>query len=195
MSEGPFGYTYGTEQVARSPVKPAELAELLRSVGLTSEDERRLRMAAKVLAPQAEAMVDAWRGLIAEQPHLAAYSAHPDGRPDPSYSAASKPRFVQWISDVCTRPYDQDWLDYQHEIGLRHTRAAKNRTDGAHSPDHIPLRHLLAFTAPLILATKPFLEGHGHTTAEVEGMYAAWTKAVILHVTLWARAYTSPEDW
>jgi hypothetical protein len=140
-------------------------------------------------------MVDAWRALIAEHPHLAAYSAHPDGRPNPRYSAASKPRFVQWITDVCTRPYDRNWLDYQHEIGLRHTRTAKNRTDGADAPDHIPLRHLLAFTAPVILTTKPFLQGHGHSQDEVERMYAAWTKAVLLHVTLWARAYTGPDDW
>ncbi|MGV9347494.1 protoglobin domain-containing protein [Streptomyces spiralis] len=75
-------------------------------MGLTSEDEHYLRMAADVLSPQAEAMVDTWRGLIAEQPHLAACSAHPDGRPNPEYSAASKPRFGQWITDVCTRPYD-----------------------------------------------------------------------------------------
>ncbi|MGW5430041.1 protoglobin domain-containing protein [Streptomyces sp. NPDC004059] len=146
----PAGYTYGTDEVARSPVSLAELDELRGTVGLTEEDEHYLRLAAEVLSPQAEAMVDAWRALIAGHPHLAAYSAHPDGRPDPRYSAASKPRFVQWITDVCTRPYDRNWLGYQHEIGLRH---------------------------------------------EVERMYAAWTKAVLLHVTLWARAYTGPDDW
>ncbi|GHF14217.1 hypothetical protein GCM10014715_82070 [Streptomyces spiralis] len=191
----PSGYTYGTDEAARSPVSLAELDELRGSVGLTSEDEHYLRMAADVLSPQAEAMVDTWRGLIAEQPHLAAYSAHPDGRPNPEYSAASKPRFAQWIIDVCTRPYDQAWLDYQQEIGIRHTRTAKNRTDDADAPDHIPLRHLLAFTAPLILTTKPFLEGHGHSPDQVERMYAAWAKAVVLHVTLWARAYTTPANW
>ncbi|MGW1805407.1 hypothetical protein [Streptomyces sp. NPDC002078] len=58
----------------------------------------------------------------------------------------------------------------QHEIGLRHTRAAKNRTDGADAPDHIPLRHLLTFTAPVVLSTNPFLQGHGHSQDEVERM-------------------------
>ncbi|MGW1913419.1 protoglobin domain-containing protein [Streptomyces sp. NPDC002076] len=57
-----------------------------------------------------------------------------------------------------------------------------------------PLRHLLAFTAPVVLSTKPFLQGHGHSQDEAERMYAAWTKAVVLHVTLWARAYTGPDD-
>ena len=31
-------------------------------------------------------------------------------------------------------------LDYQQEIGLRHTRRTKNQTDGADAADHIPLR-------------------------------------------------------
>jgi hypothetical protein len=107
-------------------------------------------MAGEVLADQADAMVTAWRTQIGEHPHLAIYSAHPDGTPDSEYSAASKPRFVQWVFDACTHPFDQAWLDYQHEIGLRHTREAKNRTDGADSVDHIPMRYLLASTAVVI---------------------------------------------
>ena len=61
----------------------------------------------------------AWRATLAEQPWMAGYSGHPDGTRNPEYGAASKPRFDRWIIDVCTRPLDRDWLDYQHEIGLR----------------------------------------------------------------------------
>lgn len=189
------GYTYGTSDAARSPVTLDELALLRQAVGLTDEDERELRMAGELLAPQADAIVDAWRAVIGKQPHLAIYSAFLDGRPNPAYAAASKPRFSRWIVDVCTRPYDQAWLDYQHEIGLRHTRAQKNQTDGVESAPHIPLRYLLAFTSTVILTIAPFLEGRGRSAAEVEHMHAAWTKAVMLHVTLWSRAYTSGQDW
>jgi hypothetical protein len=189
------GYTYGTSEAARSPVTLAELDLLRQTVGLTDKDERYLRMAGELLAPQADAIVDAWRGVIAKQPHLAVYSAFLDGRPNPAYSAASKPRFSRWIVDVCTRPYDQAWLDYQQEIGLRHTRARKNRTDGVESAEHIPLRYLLAFTAVVVLTIKPFLEGRGRGAEEVERMCAAWTRAVMLHVTLWSRAYTGEPDW
>lgn len=51
---------------------------------------------------------------------------------------------MRWVIDACTRPLDQAWLDYQQEIGLRHTRAKKHRTDRVNSPDHIPLRYLLS---------------------------------------------------
>lgn len=141
------GYTYGTDDVDESPVSLDELTRIKHAVGLTGEDERYLRMAGAVLADQAAAMVDTWRALLAEHYHLAAYGAYPDGKANEEYAAASHPRFARWIIDACTRPYDQAWLDYQHEIGLRHTRAKKNQTDDADSVDHIPLRYLLGFTA------------------------------------------------
>jgi Protoglobin len=120
------GYTYGTPESARSPLSMDELEQLKQAIDLTEEDEHYLHMCGEVLADHAGEMVDTWRGLLARHPHLAAYSARSDGTPNKEYSEASHPRFARWIIDACTRPYDQEWLDYQHEIGLRHTRAKKN---------------------------------------------------------------------
>jgi hypothetical protein len=189
------GYTFGTEEAARSPLSLADLDRLKATVNLTEADERYLRMAGDVLADQAHEMVDTWRELIGVHAFLAHYSAKPGGGPNPDYSEASEPRFAQWVIDVCRRPYDQAWLDYQQEIGLRHTRAKKNQTDHAESPDHIPMRYLLAFTAPILTTTKGFLSRKGHSAADVERMHDAWTKAVILHVTLWTRPYVGVGDW
>lgn len=189
------GYTYGTAAVAPSPVSLTELDLLRQAAQLGPDEEQWLRRAGEVLADQAEALVDHWRAIIAAQPHLAAYSAGLDGRPYPAYAAASRPRFEQWVRDVCQRPYDQAWLDYQHEIGLRHTHARKNQTDGVASAPHIPLRYVLAFAAAVITTTRPFLARRGHPAEEVERMYDAWCKAVILHVTLWSAAYVPHADW
>jgi len=189
------GYTYGTPDTTRSPLTLNDLERLKHAVGLTPEDEPYRRMAGEVLADQAEDMVTAWRAQLAEHPHLAVYSATPDGHPNPDYSAASKPRFVRWVIDACTRPFDQAWLDYQHEIGLRHTRDKKTVTDHAESADHIPMRYLLAFTAVVLVTTRHYLARHGHSADEVDKMHAAWTKAVMLHVTVWTRPYVSPENW
>ncbi|HEX5501344.1 MAG TPA: protoglobin domain-containing protein [Thermomicrobiales bacterium] len=189
------GYTYGTTAVAPSPVSLAEFDLLEQTATFGPDDVHWLRRAGAILAGQAEDMVDTWRAVIATYPHLAHYSAGPDGEPNRRYSAASKPRFVQWVRDTCERPYDQTWLDYQHEIGLRHTRAKKNRTDDAASAPHIPLRYLLAFVPVVLLTTKPFLEKGGAPAEDVERMYAAWCKAVLLQVTLWSRAYCDAADW
>lgn len=189
------GYNYGSDQLPRSPLNQEDLDRLKAAVGLIGDDERYLRMAGEVLANQADDMVTDWRAQLAEHPHLAACSAHPDGTPNPEYSAASKPRFVRWIIDACTRPLDQAWLDYQHQIGLRHTRAAKNVTDRADSVDHIPLRYLLAFTAVVVVTTRDRLTAQGHSPEDVERMHAAWTKAVMLHVTVWTRPYVPADNW
>ncbi len=189
------GYDYGTGRVPHSPVTMDELGKLEESAGLTAEDRRYLALAGDVLADQAEDMVDAWRAQIGQQEHLARWFFGPDGKPDDRYKAAVKPRFVQWVIDTCTRPFDQAWLDYQDEIGRRHTPQKKNQTDGVHAPPLAPLRYLLAFTAVIITTTKEFLAAKGHSEEQVEGMYAAWTKAMLLTLALWSRPYAKEGLW
>jgi hypothetical protein len=189
------GYEYGTDQVSRSPVTLDDLEQLKQTVDLTEEDKRYLALAGEVLGDQAEQMVDAWRAKIGAQNHLAKWFFGPDGKPDERYKAAVKARFVQWVIDLCTRPYDQAWLDYQEEIGLRHTPQKKNTTDRASTPPLVPLRYLLAFTSVVITTAKEFLGKKGRSAGEVERMHRAWTKAVMLTLTLWTRPYTKDNLW
>jgi hypothetical protein len=136
------GDDYGSSQVGHSPVTREELRALEETVGWSHEDEAALRRASEVLRDQAEALVDDWRGVIAQQPHLVKWFHGPDGKPDDHYRASVKKRFVQWVIDACTRPHDQAWLGYQEEIGLRHAPAKKHRTDGTQTPHHVPLRYV-----------------------------------------------------
>lgn len=46
-----------------------------------------------------------------------------------------------------------------------------------------------------ILTTKDFLRRKGHSAGEVERMHDAWTKAALLHVTLWTWLYAEDGDW
>lgn len=189
------GYDYGTDHVPRSPVSLDELEQLKETAGLTQDDERYLKLAGQVLSDQAEDVVNAWRAKIGEQQHLAKWFYDPNGRPDERYKAAVKARFVQWVIDLCTRPYDRAWLDYQEEIGLRHTPEKKNATDGAQTPPVVPLRYLVAFTSIVIVTAKDFLAAKGHPAEEVARMHEAWTKAVMLSLALWTRSYTRDELW
>ena len=118
---------------------------------------------------------------------LAAHSAHPDGQPNPEYAQASKPRFAQWIIDMCTRERDQAWLDYQYLIGARHMSAAKNAADGADSTPFVPLRYVLAFIAPTVEVGHLLAEGF--EGEELSAVRDAWTRAVTVAVTVWAYAY------
>lgn len=193
------GYTYGTPEAARSPVSLGDLELLKKAVNFTEEDERYLRKAGEVLADQTEEVIKKWRGVIASNPHLAQYSFGPDGKPDAHYSAESGLRFRQWILDTCFRRYDQDWLNYQQEIALRHTSVKKNQTDHVESSAYIPLRYVIAFTAVINDAVKPFLGAKGHSPEEVERMHRAWCKSVQLQIALWSEPYAdskfAPDEW
>ncbi len=189
------GYDFGKPGIARSPVSLSELRQLEASTGWTAEDEKVLKRYQDVFLDRAEEMVDSWRSVIGSQPHLAKWFAGPDGEPDDEYKAKVKPRFVQWVRDVCTRPHDQVWLNYQEEIGLRHTPAKKNVTDSAHAPELAPLRYLLAFSAVVALTARRFFLERGVDGEELYRLQDAWTKAVILHVTLWSRPYTQDGLW
>ena len=184
------GYDYGTGDAAKSPVSLAELEQLKQAANFTKEDERYLHMAGEVVADQTQAIVETWRSAIARRSNLAQHSKDLDGKPIPRYSTDSGLRFQQWILDTCFRPYDQDWLNYQHEIALRHTSAKKNVTDNVQSTSSVPLQDIIAFTTVINSTIKPFLASKKHPPEEVERMHAAWSKSVQLQVALWSRAYT-----
>jgi hypothetical protein len=92
------GYSYGSVEVARSPVSMEDLERLKVTVGLSQDDVRYLRLAGEVLADQTQQVVEHWRsGIIAAIPHLARHSRSPDGEPIPEYLTKTGLRFQQWI--------------------------------------------------------------------------------------------------
>jgi len=135
------GYDYGSPSTAKSPITLQEFEALKQSATFTKEDEHWLRVAGETLADQTKELVGKWRDIIAKHPHLARYSQRQDGQKDQHYSETSGLRFQQWVLDTCLRPYDQDWLDYQQEMALRHTSVKKNKTDDAQSVPTIHLSH------------------------------------------------------
>jgi hypothetical protein len=190
------GYTLGQPMLAPSPVSLADLDELKKSLLFGEDDARALQRAREILAPQVEAILDVWYGFVGANPHLLRYFADPtSGQPNGDYLAAVRKRFGQWILDTTAAHYDQAWLDYQYEIGLRHHRVKKNVTDGARAAAHIPLRHILALVYPISATVRPFLEKGGDAPAEVDAMLAAWTKSVLLQAILWSQPYIRDGDF
>jgi hypothetical protein len=184
------GYSYGAAGLAASPVSLTELENLKTSAGFTEETQRYLRLAGEVLADKTAQIVNHWRSrIIASIPHLARHSRTPEGDPIPEYLAKSNLRFEQWILDTCLRSYDQDWLNYQHEIALRHTTVKKNQTDGVRSTQYVPLRDVIAFVAVMNETIKPYLAAKGHSAEEVDKMHLAWSKSLQLQLALWAGPY------
>jgi Protoglobin len=189
-SEGIRGYTYGSAEVAPSTLSMQEFEKLKLAAGFTAETERSLRLAGQVLSEQTKQIVDHWRSrIIASIPHLAKHSRTPEGEPNPSYLASSNLRFQQWIMDTCLRPYDQDWLNYQQEIALRHTTAKKNQVDGVRSTPFVPLSQIIAFVSVMNDTIKPYLAANHHSAEDVDSMHRAWCKSLQLQLALWVQPY------
>lgn len=137
-----------------------------------------------------------WRGIIGLHPHLKAHSTDThSSEPDKEYSARVGKRFAQWVLDAAKAECDQKWLDYQYEIGLRHHRLKKNKTDNAHTAAHIRGRDLLAVTSASVAPMRPYLQKGGHSRNIVNRMYDAWWKAMVLQVTLWSQPYANNGDF
>ncbi|MBB6144440.1 hypothetical protein HNQ77_002392 [Silvibacterium bohemicum] len=190
MSNDIAGYSYGDREIGHSSLSEEELEDLKVGARFTEEDVRYLRMAGEVLQGQTTEIVHLWRSeIIAHIPHLAKHSRSLDGGSLPDYLARSNRRFEQWILDTCLRPYDRTWLDYQHEIGLRHTAPKKNQVDHVSSTSHIPFRDVLSFIPVINETMKPFLGRKGHTQDEVECMHRAWSKSMLIQMAIWTEAY------
>ncbi len=182
------GYDYGKNTLESSPVSVEDLGLIKKTLLWTGEDDHYLKMAGDVLKGQTNDVLDLWYGYVGGNEHLLYYFAK-GGKPNMDYLSAVRARFGQWILDVCLKPHDQDWLNYQHEIAKRHHSVKKNQTDGVDTAPIIHFRYMVAFIYPITVTIKSFLAKKGHSATEVDSMYNAWFKAITLTVILWTHPY------
>lgn len=189
------GYRMGDRALPRSPITLAELDELKASLLFTEADAEALRMSRAVLEPHVGELVGVWYEFVGANPHLLASFSNAQGEPDAAYLERVRARFERWVLDTARAEYDQSWLDWQMEIGRRHHRVGKNRTDHADASPQVPFRHIPALTVPITTTIRPFLERGGHSTEEVDRMHAAWVKSVLLQSILWSYPYVEEGDF
>lgn len=186
------GYTYGGPEVTESPVSMEEFDRLKESVGFTEADNAALERAGEFLPDHVDDLFERWRGIFGEI--FMSTFVGPDGEVDEEYFERTHKRFVQWVDDTCNRPYDRDWLNYQHEIGLRHHRSKKNKADDVESVDVVPMRYLVTLIHPM--ANIRFVLERGDFEAEeIAQIEEAWGKSLALQVALWTYPYTNDGDW
>ena len=192
----PAGYTYGTSQIKKSPVSLEELKLLQQALLFGEEDIKYLRMSHGILKDQTNDILDVWYGFVAATPQLVYFFGNKSTeKPDGEYLAKVRERFGMWILQTAEANYDQKWLDYQHEIGLRHHSAKKNKTDNVNSVQIINYRYIPALTIPVTTTLKPFLAKKGNSAEEVEKMHAAWVKSVLLQSILWSQPYINKGEF
>lgn len=189
-----------TSQPARNSgfraMSEAEFALLKKSVLFTDDDVRYLRMSRGVLEPNVDELLDVWYGFVGSNAHLVYYFSHPTTKEaNKDYLDRVRVRFRDWVLTTADANFDQAWLNHQLELGLRHHRLKKNRTDDVEAVEHIPMRYVIALHYPITTTLKPFLARGGHSEQEVQGMYEAWRKAVLMTTILWSQPYVEPDEF
>ncbi|WP_197984800.1 protoglobin domain-containing protein [Flavobacterium sp. CLA17] len=186
----PSGYTYGTKEISKSPFTLEELKLLQQSLLFSDEDLKYLRMSHDILKGQTNEILDVWYGFVGATPQLVYFFGNKKtGKPDAEYLAKVRERFKMWVLQTAEANYNQDWLNYQYEIGLRHYTTKKNKTDNVNSVPIINYRYIPALTIPVITTLKPFLAKTGASADDVEKMQNAWLKSVLLQTILWGQPY------
>lgn len=184
------GYTYGSTELKKSPISMDDFTKLKQATLFSDDDVRYLKMSLDILKDQTEQILDVWYGFIGSIPFLLNYFTNPvDGQPNMNYLESVRKRFGQWILDTANAKYDQDWLNYQYEIGLRHHSTKKNSTDNVKSVSIIHIHYIFAVIIPVTTTLRPFLERDGHSRDDVDRMQDAWRKTVLMQVILWSQPY------
>ncbi|MEM6569405.1 MAG: protoglobin domain-containing protein [Planctomycetota bacterium] len=179
-----------------SPLSLDDLARLQEVMLFGPDDVAALRKSREVLRPHVEEILDTWYGFVGSKPQLLQYFADSNsGAPDARYLAEVRKRFAGWIDDTARAEYDEEWLAYQHEIGLRHHTTNKNDTDGVDSIDIVHFRYLVALHVPVTATLRPFLERGDHSPEEVDAMHRAWEKSVLLQAILWSAPYVNDGEF
>ena len=190
QTKKPAGYTYGTKQVAKSPFTLEDLKLLEQTLLFTDEDVKYLKMSHDILKDQTNDILDVWYGFVGSTPQLLYFFGNKTtGKPEGEYLAKVRERFALWILQTAEANYNQDWLNYQYEIGLRHYTTKKNKTDNATSVPIVNYRYIPALTIPVTTTLKPFLAKKGASPEDVDKMYNAWVKSVLMQSILWGQPY------
>lgn len=195
-STSPPGYRAHDRELPRATLTLSELSEIEATLLFGESDREALRRSRALLEPKLDAILDVWYGFVGSQPHLLdAFVDRTKGAPDARYLERVRLRFRQWILDTTEARHDEQWLAWQAEIGRRHHRVGKNRTDSAQGAETIPVRHLIALSYPIAATLRPFLSAPGVPADEVEVMLEAWRRVVLLQAILWAEPAVKPGDF
>lgn len=187
---------YDPSNHSASPISSKDFDLMKATVAFGPEDVELLKRSRAILEERVEDVLDVWYGFVGSQPHLLdTFVSRKTNEPDPDYLGRVRQRFGQWILDTAGAKYDDVWLAYQAEIGRRHHRIKKNVTDNASGSALVPFRYMVPLVFPITSTLRPFLAAGGDDDATVQKMLDAWTKSVLLQVTLWLHPYVRDGDF
>jgi len=188
------GYTFG--QVSRAPISEKDLQLMLDSVLWTKEDEDNRKVLGDIFKKHMKEILDAIVNYVGSREYLLYYFKDKSGTTTiTEYVSNSVGRIAQWILDCCYRPLDQKFIDYQYEIGLRHTPLKKGKADNVQTVDLVHARYMVTFIFPFTAALKPFIQKEVEDFVLADKLYHTWFKLVTVCASIYIYPFVKEGWW
>ncbi len=190
------GYVYGKAEVPKAPISKEELKLLLDSALWTQEDEENRKIIGEVIKENMSDMLNQIVSYFGSRDYLIYYFKDERGETtETEYVNNTVDRLAQWLLDICFRPIDENFVNYQYLIGIRHTFDGKGKADNVKTIPHIPMRYMITCIFPVTAVIRSFLERKFDDPKIVEKLYDTWFKLQVITTAFFCAHYTKEGWW
>jgi hypothetical protein len=99
-------------------------------------------------------------------------------------------RLAQWLLDICYKPLDEHFINYNYLIGLRHTYEEKGKADKIETIPHIPARYMITCLFPITAVLKNYIAKKVEDPVLTDKLYHTWFKLQVLTTAFFLIPYT-----
>jgi len=190
------GYIYGKPEVPKAKITIQEFQLMLDSVLWTKEDEENRKILGEIIKENMNDILNAIVNYFGSKEYLLYYFKDKTGTTTVSeYVNNTVDRLAQWLLDLCFRPLDENFINYNYLIGLRHTEIEKGKADNVGTIPHIPLRYMVTCVFPITAVLKSFIEKKVDDPVIVDKLYHTWFKLQVITTALFLIPYTKEGWW
>lgn len=173
--------------VRPQPPQPQQVWERMAAfVQFMPEDVALIRQTGAVLAPHADAVIDAVYEHLFKYPEFARFFQDESGNVPPTGLMHRKSTLKQWLVRTVSGEFDEGFTAYLTRVGAVHTAG-----HGAHTELHVPVTYMVALMAWVQGAvTATLFQLMGQQAPDLSRAVQAWNKLLMLQLILFLSAYT-----
>jgi len=190
------GYIYGSQEVPKLKITKQELEQLLDSALWTNEDEENRKILGEIIKENMNEILNKIVSYFGSREYLIYYFKDKQGVTTiTEYVNNTVDRLAQWLLDICFRPIDENFVNYQYLIGIRHTYDGKGKADNIESIQHIPMRYMITCIFSVTSVLKEYIEKKLEDPKLVDRLYNTWFKLQVITTALFCAHYAKEGWW
>ncbi|MFZ8848956.1 MAG: protoglobin domain-containing protein [Thermoproteota archaeon] len=190
------GYIYGKPEVPKAPLDKKDFELLLDSLLWTKEDEENRKLLGEIISENMKDLLSDIVSYFGSRDYLLYYFKDKQGQTTiTEYVNNTVDRLAQWLLDICYKPLDEHFINYNYLIGLRHTYEEKGKADKIETIPHIPARYMITCLFPITAVLKNYIAKKVEDPVLTDKLYHTWFKLQVLTTAFFLIPYTKEGRW